>query len=90
VPPKHRATPKFRPLLSKISLYTLYLQTRGALGLSPLSHPTYFSAKQAVREYQAAKQVLQGKGAPFEGWVTSGEKWESFDSNGEAVSRDDD
>ncbi|KZT27056.1 adenosine deaminase/editase [Neolentinus lepideus HHB14362 ss-1] len=86
VPPKYRAAPKFRPLLSKISLYTLYLQTRGALGLSPLSHPTYFSAKHAVGEYQAAKQVLQGKGAPFEGWVTSGEKWESFDSNGEVVS----
>ncbi|TFK56195.1 adenosine deaminase/editase [Heliocybe sulcata] len=89
VPPKHRSNPKFRPRLSKLALYNLYLETRGVLGLPPFAQPrprpTYFACKYSKTSYQAAKAVLQGKGAPFEGWIQSGQRWESFDSNSELV-----
>lgn len=90
VPPKHRYKEKYRPLLSKISLFNVYLQTRQKAGLPTTPYPTYFAVKRAVTEYQAAKDRLLGKGAPFEGWVSSGEFWESFDSSGEITRPIDD
>lgn len=46
---------------------------------------TYHAAKKAATTYQAAKQSLIGPGAPFAGWVVSGEEWESFDTLGERL-----
>ena len=43
---------------------------------------SYHAAKQAANTYQAAKRSLLGPGAPFAGWVVSGEEWESFDAHG--------
>jgi len=83
VPPKHRFNEKFRPLLSKISIFALYRSTQQALGLPLLPETTtYYATKQSVTPYQAAKQVLHGPSAPFAGWIRSGAKWESFDPQG--------
>ncbi|KAI0047732.1 adenosine deaminase/editase [Auriscalpium vulgare] len=82
VPPKHRAKEKFRPVLSKISFFTLYCSVMRALDKPLPSETTYYAAKEAVQQYQDAKMSLVGQGAPFSGWIRSGEKWESFDSIG--------
>lgn len=44
---------------------------------------TYFAVKQSMIPYQAAKRALLGKSGPFSGWITSGEEWENFNSNGD-------
>ena len=44
---------------------------------------SYHAAKKAANTYQVAKQSLLGQGAPFAGWVVSGEEWELFDTHGE-------
>ena len=46
---------------------------------------SYHAAKQAASTYQVAKRSLLGPGAPFAGWVVSGEEWESFDAHGERL-----
>jgi hypothetical protein len=43
---------------------------------------SYYEVKQTATTYQAAKQSLMGPGAPFAGWIVSGEEWESFDARG--------
>lgn len=48
---------------------------------------TYHEVKRAAATYQAAKRLLLASGAPFAGWVVSGEEWESFDARG-ALSSD--
>ncbi|THH21038.1 hypothetical protein EW146_g439 [Bondarzewia mesenterica] len=86
VPPKHRFNDKFRPLLSKISLYTLYRSTLEACDLPvPLETATYYTVKQSITHYQMAKRALLGAGAPFANWIRSGAKWESFDARGVLV-----
>ncbi|KAI9448569.1 adenosine deaminase/editase [Lactarius indigo] len=76
VPPKHKLNRKFRPMLSKIALFEL---SRTTLHESTSYHAT----KQTANTYQAAKRSLISPGAPFAGWVVSGEEWESFDTHGE-------
>ena len=44
---------------------------------------SYHEVKQAATAYQAAKRCLLSPGAPFAGWVVSGEEWESFDARGD-------
>ena len=44
---------------------------------------SYHQVKQAATTYQTAKRCLLGPGAPFAGWVVSGEEWESFDARGD-------
>lgn len=46
---------------------------------------TYFATKQAMAEYQAAKNTLTGKEGPFTGWVRSGAPWENFNLKGEIL-----
>ncbi|KAH9983470.1 adenosine deaminase/editase [Russula compacta] len=83
VPPKHRFSSKFRPMLSKTSLFDLSRSTLSILGHQvPLESATYYEVKQAATTYQAAKRLLLAPGAPFAGWVVSGEEWESFDTRG--------
>lgn len=84
VPPKHRFRDKSRPQVSKVSLFQIYMQTLICLRL-PTTSPTstYFHVKQSITEYQAARQALVEEGCPFSGWRISGERWESFDVNGE-------
>ncbi|KAH9970826.1 adenosine deaminase/editase [Lactifluus volemus] len=87
VSPKHRLKAKFRPMLSKISLLQLTLNTHNTLGhpvLPSSASESYYGAKQAAGAYQAAKRSLLSQGAPFEGWVVSGEEWESFDARGDS------
>ncbi|KAI0650132.1 hypothetical protein C8Q79DRAFT_998051 [Trametes meyenii] len=79
VSPKHRHNPKFRPILSKISLYALYQGVASLVtGSMAASHGTYYQSKRQASEYQSAKKALKGLGGPFEGWVVSGESWEAF------------
>ncbi|KAI9001302.1 hypothetical protein BD414DRAFT_404170 [Trametes punicea] len=82
VPPKWRHNSKFRPILSKLSLYKLFEDVAAKVGITVPRGETYHCAKQAASAYQSAKRAVKGPGAPFEGWVTSGEKWESFDADG--------
>ncbi|KAK7695584.1 hypothetical protein QCA50_000220 [Cerrena zonata] len=92
VPPKRRHNRKFRPVLSKLSLFNLYSQVAGALNVRADFH-TYREAKESSRDYQAAKAALRSTRGPFAGWITTGSQWEYFDMNGdpqgsEAVSSD--
>lgn len=89
VPPKHRLNPKFWPMLSKLALFELARATLSVLGHTmphttriPPEGTSYHAAKQAASTYQVAKRSLLGSGAPFAGWVVSGEEWESFDTHG--------
>ncbi|KAI0069181.1 adenosine deaminase/editase [Artomyces pyxidatus] len=77
VPPKHRNSQKFRPMLSKVSLFGLYRTVLTALAL-PGPDVSYHSAKQSSESYQIAKHVLLGPEAPFSGWIYSGTEWENF------------
>ncbi|KAI9507168.1 adenosine deaminase/editase, partial [Russula earlei] len=87
VPPKHRFVSKFRPMLSKISLFELSRMTLSVLGHPvPPESASYYQVKQAATTYQAAKRSLLGPSAPFAGWVVSGEEWESFDARGDLPS----
>ncbi|KAI0347503.1 adenosine deaminase/editase [Trametopsis cervina] len=79
VPPKHRWNPKFRPLLSKVSLFALHERMLSTLAVRNI---TYLEAKQSVIHYQTAKDVLRGDDAPFAGWIKTGSSWEEFDVNG--------
>ncbi|KAI0356529.1 hypothetical protein OH77DRAFT_1477651 [Trametes cingulata] len=78
VSPKHRHDSKFRPILSKLALYVLYEEVRAKAGFAVSSPGTYCEAKNEASQYQAAKTSLKGPGGPFEGWVVSGQEWESF------------
>ncbi|OCH95972.1 hypothetical protein OBBRIDRAFT_719630, partial [Obba rivulosa] len=89
ISPKHRHIPKFRPQLSKLSLFNLY-QSIMTQGGSTLLNTTYYAEKQSVAEYQTAKTALLGSGGPFAGWVTSGANWESFDKDGTVHTADED
>ncbi|KAI0824679.1 hypothetical protein BC628DRAFT_1410806 [Trametes gibbosa] len=82
VSPKHRQDPKFRPILSKLSLYGLYVTITKQIGMSHPPHRTYYRSKREALDYQSAKAALRGTGGPFEGWVVSGKEWESFDDDG--------
>ncbi|KAH9049265.1 hypothetical protein EDB83DRAFT_2226844, partial [Lactarius deliciosus] len=86
VPPKHRLNPKFRPMLSKLALFELSRTTLSVLGHAmPPEGASYHAAKQTANTYQVAKRSLLSPGAPFAGWVVSGEEWESFDTHGERL-----
>ncbi|KAH9041952.1 adenosine deaminase/editase [Lactarius hengduanensis] len=86
VPPKHRLHPKFRPMLSKLALFELSRTTLSVLGHAmPPEGASYHAAKQTAITYQVAKQSLLTPGAPFAGWVVSGEEWESFDTHGDRL-----
>ncbi|KAH8986322.1 adenosine deaminase/editase [Lactarius akahatsu] len=86
VPPKHRLNPKFRPMLSKLALFELSRTTLNVLGHAmPPEGASYHAAKQTANTYQVAKRSLLSPGAPFAGWVVSGEEWESFDTHGERL-----
>lgn len=87
VPPKHRLNPKFRPMLSKLALFELSRTTLSVLGHAmPPEGASYHAAKQTANTYQVAKRsLLLSPGAPFAGWVVSGEEWESFDTHGERL-----
>ncbi|KAI0676970.1 hypothetical protein C8Q78DRAFT_960313 [Trametes maxima] len=78
VSPKHRHNPKFRPILSKLSLYALYQDVASLVAGSTAGYGTYYQSKCQASEYQDAKKALKGLGGPFEGWVVSGESWEVF------------
>ncbi|KAH9850063.1 adenosine deaminase/editase, partial [Lenzites betulinus] len=82
VSPKHRQNPKFRPVLSKLSMYGLYDKITKQVGVSDSPHRTYYESKLEAVGYQSAKAALRGTGCPFEGWVVSGQAWESFDVSG--------
>ena len=44
---------------------------------------SYHEAKKSASdEYQKNKLALRGSGAPFAGWLVSGDTWESFDAFG--------
>jgi len=83
ISPKHRQLAKFRPQLSKISLFQLYNQvsTLHVPNADPDTQ-TYFETKQSIAEYQTAKRALRSEGAPFAGWRQSGQRWESFGLDG--------
>jgi len=73
-------------MLSKLALFELSRTTLSVLGHAiPLEGASYHAAKKAVTTYQVAKRSLLGPGAPFAGWVVSGEEWESFDAHGERL-----
>ena len=82
-----------RPRLCKLSLYRLHeqvLTTQSFAGFAhtPSRNPTqtYFNYKRsACEEYRRARIALKGSGGPFVGWVVSGEKYESFNVEGEVV-----
>ncbi|KAI0771964.1 hypothetical protein BD413DRAFT_604099 [Trametes elegans] len=78
VAPKRRNNPKFRPILSKLALYTLYIDVSSKAGITIPKSLTYYDCKREASEYQALKLALKGPGGPFEGWVTSGQRWENF------------
>ncbi|KAI0080691.1 adenosine deaminase/editase [Panus rudis PR-1116 ss-1] len=89
VPPKHRHKPKFRPILSKISLFNLFRKLEDAQHHhtdDQTQHNdcelTYHEVKETMSTYQDAKAVLLSQGCPFSGWIQSGAKWENFDING--------
>ncbi|KDQ64964.1 hypothetical protein JAAARDRAFT_28624 [Jaapia argillacea MUCL 33604] len=85
VPPKHRYKEKFRPILSKISLFNLYLQTIQTLNLpAPPPEQTYHTTK-SLSTYQSTKNLLQTSPSIFSGWLRSGKRWESFDSAGRVI-----
>ncbi|KAJ8487737.1 hypothetical protein ONZ51_g4008 [Trametes cubensis] len=88
VPPKRQHMSKFRPVLSKLSLYALYAEIAERAGIPVAQCETYHLAKCAASGYQTAKKALKGPGGPFEGWVTSGEKWERFDLSGTLIGED--
>ncbi|KAF8270878.1 adenosine deaminase/editase [Lactarius quietus] len=84
VPRKHSLNPNFRPVLSKLALFELSRTTLSVLGHTmPPDGASYHAAKKAATTYQVAKRSLLGPGAPFTGWIVSGEEWESFDVHGE-------
>ncbi|KAI9066359.1 adenosine deaminase/editase [Trametes sanguinea] len=82
VSPKHRQNAKFRPILSKLSLFVLFVDTATKAGFPISSSQSYHLSKQEASTYQMAKRTLRGPGGPFEGWIISGERWESFDAHG--------
>ncbi|KAI0796491.1 adenosine deaminase/editase [Abortiporus biennis] len=82
VPPKHIHLPKFRPILSKISLLSVYQATLSAFGHEEIPASTYRQIKHSLVQYQAAKSAIQGSEGPFSGWVKSGSQCKCFDSNG--------
>lgn len=43
---------------------------------------TYYEAKASCVDYQTTRSTLKGRGGPFWGWVVSGQRWESFNLNG--------
>ncbi|KAH9175116.1 adenosine deaminase/editase [Lactarius sanguifluus] len=86
VPPKHRLNPKFRPMLSKLALFELSRTALSVLGHAmPPEGASYHAAKQTANTYQVAKRSLLSPGAPFAGWVVSGEELELFDTHGERL-----
>ncbi|KAI0637911.1 hypothetical protein C8Q77DRAFT_1048613 [Trametes polyzona] len=82
VSPKQRHNPKFRPILSKLSIYALFHDVATKAGLPDLCRGTYYEAKRMASAYQSAKRALRGPGGPFEGWIVSGVDWESFTVDG--------
>jgi len=89
VGPKHRYDPRFSPQCSKISYFQLFTQVLSILGLLTEldATSTYYERKQSTTtaDYRAAKRALMGEAGPFSGWVKSGQRWESFNVNGEYI-----
>jgi tRNA-specific adenosine deaminase 1 len=71
------------PVIPSVSIFFISLVTLYILHSESASE-SYYGAKQAAGAYQAAKRSLLSQGAPFEGWVVSGEEWESFDARGDS------
>ncbi|KAH7916704.1 adenosine deaminase/editase [Hygrophoropsis aurantiaca] len=78
VAPKHRSKERFRPRLSKVSMFQLFTELAMATNCTVDPNFSYYQTKQAQSEYQAAKHSLCGEGRPFMAWVKSGVQWESF------------
>ncbi|KAG8696841.1 hypothetical protein FRC08_006907, partial [Ceratobasidium sp. 394] len=81
VGPKRQNIPKFQPLTCKASTMRLHLDARNTLGFSQLRSMTYYQLKRTeeAKEYRAAKAALRSEGASLQGWLVSGQEWESFE-----------
>ncbi|KAI0751461.1 hypothetical protein C8Q80DRAFT_1099847 [Daedaleopsis nitida] len=85
VSPKHRHIPKFRPVLSKLALFSQYEQVAAEAGMHIDTTLSYFETKQVDPLYTQARKILKGPGGPFEGWVVSGHTWEDFNVYGNCI-----
>ncbi|KAJ7873356.1 adenosine deaminase/editase [Mycena olivaceomarginata] len=68
VAPKHRHREQSRPQACRKSMLHLYHETLRVCGLPPEPDLPYQDTKQAMTEYQAAKQSLIGEKSIFSGW----------------------
>ncbi|KAH8106293.1 adenosine deaminase/editase [Cristinia sonorae] len=90
ISPKNQHNPKFRPLLSKLAFFNLYLSLlsehaecdKSDENVSRKASTTYYETKQAMSEYQVCKTALLGPEGLFRGWVKTGPQWERFDQDG--------
>ncbi|KZV71413.1 hypothetical protein PENSPDRAFT_577733 [Peniophora sp. CONT] len=86
ISPKHRASGRFKPILSKASLFSLYSDILSLMGHASTPAPTYFEEKQKRERYNAAKAALLGPRGPFSGWLGSDDvRREMFNTEGVVV-----
>ncbi|KAF7776109.1 hypothetical protein Agabi119p4_4502 [Agaricus bisporus var. burnettii] len=87
-PPRHRYAEKYRPLLSRISVFNLYYRTLNLEGLDLIQpQVTYTGAKTAASSmrYQRAKLALFGAEGPFAGWIKIDEEFQCFTMDGHCL-----
>ncbi|QRV76644.1 hypothetical protein RhiJN_04659 [Ceratobasidium sp. AG-Ba] len=82
VGPKRQTISRFQPLTCKASMMRLHLAARKDIGLPELRSTSYYQLKRVedAKEYQGLKDALRLPGAPLEGWLVSGQEWESFEA----------
>lgn len=79
---------RYRSRLSKMSLFERHQAVSALLPSYELpAEATYFDTKRmhSAAWYQECKEAVRGKGAPLEGWLVSGEEFESFTVEGRQV-----
>ncbi|VDC06243.1 unnamed protein product [Peniophora sp. CBMAI 1063] len=86
ISPKHRANGRFKPALSKASLFALYAGISSDMGRAFDPTRTYAEEKQKRTRYNAAKDALLGPEGPFSGWLgCRGSQREEFNSAGSLI-----
>jgi len=77
VPHRQRSFPRSWPLLCKRALFQLWIDITNPYFPDERNF-THFNAKQSAQSYYGLKQTLIGPGCPFQGWLVTGERYESF------------
>ncbi|KAF9452012.1 adenosine deaminase/editase [Macrolepiota fuliginosa MF-IS2] len=80
--PKNRYSEKYRPMLSRISMFDLYRQIMELEGLVPIPYDMYYvDAKAGSMRYQRAKTALLGPEGLFSGWIRIDTQYQRFTLN---------